>query len=43
MCPKCGSLNFFYTKYTREFDGEGNIYYRKRYFCLDCGCEYDYV
>lgn len=41
-CPKCKSKNIYFTRVNRSVNQRGKIRILKRYFCLDCNCNFDF-
>lgn len=42
-CPKCKSKNIFFTKVNRKVNSRGEVRRLKRYFCIDCGHNFDFI
>lgn len=41
-CPKCKSRNICFTRVNRTVNQKGVVRSLKRYFCLDCNCDFDF-
>lgn len=43
QCPKCKSKEIFYSRVNRRVNQKGEVTILKRYTCLKCGHNFDFV
>lgn len=42
-CPKCRSKNIYFTRVNRFVNPRGEVRITKRYTCLKCGHNFDFI